>query len=40
MPKYTCPICKQSVRVGVTLKVAPTCNSPKHSKVAKMEESK
>lgn len=40
MPKYTCPVCKQSVRVAVTLRVTPTCNSPKHTKAVNMEASK
>jgi endogenous inhibitor of DNA gyrase (YacG/DUF329 family) len=40
MAKYKCPICGQTVRVGVTLKVTPTCNSSKHTKAVKMEASK
>jgi hypothetical protein len=40
MPKYVCPTCKQTVRVGVTLKVTPTCNSPKHRKPEQMELTK
>jgi hypothetical protein len=41
MKQYRCPICGNTIGVGVTLVVAPTCNNPKHkTRPTVMEEKK
>lgn len=36
MTEYKCPVCSNTIKVGVNLRVPPICANPKHRKVEVM----
>jgi rubrerythrin len=36
MTEYKCPVCGNTIKVGVNLRVPPICANPKHRKVEVM----